>query len=112
MDSNEHNNNGDLPEEVGVHSHWIVIGETESRTVAEFAINGLKAYEIPAVLDSRAGALGSAGLSMRSLRTGKLETFRILVPPEFAEEGSEVINIFIGGEHTGENEPNTEEGEE
>lgn len=112
MDSNEHNNNGDLPEEVGLRSHWVVIGETESRTVAEFAVNGLKSYEIPAVLDSRAGVLGSAGLSMRSLRTGKLETFRILVPPEFAEEGSEVIKIFIGGEHIGEDEPNTEEGEE
>jgi len=112
MDSTEYNENGDLPEEVGIRSHWVVIGETESRTVAEFAVNGLKSYDIPAVLDSRSGVLGSAGLRLRSLRTGKLDTFRILVPPEFEEEGSEVIKIFIGGGHAGEDEPDTEEGEE
>ncbi|NMC42667.1 MAG: hypothetical protein GYA46_02000, partial [candidate division Zixibacteria bacterium] len=29
---------------------WVVVGETESRTLAEFAVDGLKSYEIPAVL--------------------------------------------------------------
>jgi hypothetical protein len=112
MDSTEDKKDGDFPEEVGIRSHWVVIGETESRTVAEFAVNGLKSYEIPAVIDSRSGVLGSAGLRMRSLRTGKMDTFHILVPPEFEEEGSEVIKIFIGGDAPGDIEPDTEEGEE
>ena len=49
------------------------------------------------MIDARPGVLGSAGLVMRSLSTGKPELFRILVPPEYEEEASEIVKIFLGG---------------
>ena len=102
-------------EGVDIRSHWKVVGETESRTLAEFAMNGLKSYEIPAVIDARPGVLGSAGLVMRSLSTGKPELFRILVPPEYEEEASEIIKIFLGGNedssHDELEDPDLPEGE-
>lgn len=83
--------------EVGVRSQWEVIAEVESRTLAEFAVNGLKSYEIPAVIDSRAGFLGAAGLKLRSLKDGKVLKFKVLVPIEFKDEAVEVVKIFVGG---------------
>ncbi len=106
----------DLPDGVEIRSHWVIVGETESRTMAEFAVNGLKSYEIPAVIDARPGVLGSAGLMLRSLRTGQVEKFRILTPPEFEEEASEIIKMFLGGDKSQDNPeselPDAEEGEE
>ena len=93
----EHENNDRSFEDVEIRSDWVVIGEAENRTIAEFAVNGLRSYDIPAVLDSRPGFLGSAGLALRSMRTGKVETFKIMVPGEFQEEAEEMIKMFLGG---------------
>jgi len=96
MDKPEKDNSRKFSGDFNIRSQWVVIADTENRTVAEFAVNGLKSYDIPAVLDARPGVLGSAGLSMRSLRTGELETFKILVPLEYEEEASDIVKIFIG----------------
>jgi hypothetical protein len=85
---------GDSPETA---VQWVVVGETESRTLAEFAVDGLKSYEIPAVLDSRPGVLGTAGLPMRSIRDGHLEAFKIMVPDQYAEEAAGLVTMFLGG---------------
>ena len=61
------------------------------------AIDGLKSYDIPAVLDSRPGVLGTAGLPMRSISDGHLETFKIMVPEESAEEAAGLVTMFLGG---------------
>lgn len=99
------------------HSHesteeWVVVGETENRTLAEFAVNGLKSCDIPAVLDARPGFLGTAGLTMRSLSDGKVAAFRILVPAQSAEEASLMIKVFLGesGEGHVADSDNDEEG--
>ena len=84
--------------EAEIRSNWVMVAESENRTIAEFAVNGLRSYDIPAVLDARPGVLGSAGLTLRSMRTGKLDMFRIMVPPEYQEEASEVVKIFLGGD--------------
>jgi len=80
----------------GIRGQWVVIAESESKTMAEFAVNGLKSYDIPAVLDSGAGFLGTAGMQLRSLSDGKLATFKILTPVEYAEEAREVVKVFLG----------------
>jgi hypothetical protein len=115
MDQINNENNDFRPEDVGVRSSWVVIAEAVNRTVAEFAVNGLKSYDIPAVIDSRAGFLGSAGLQLRSMRTGKVEKFKILVPSEYEEEAAEVVKIFLGEDNPDsdeENGGNPEESEE
>ena len=85
----------DLPEGSEIRGEWVVAAEAVNRTMAEFAVNGLKSYDIPAVLDSRPGVFGSAGLPLRSLTDGRLETFRIMVPAEFEEEAREVVKLFL-----------------
>ncbi len=91
------------PDDTGrTPTRWVAVAETTNRTLAEFAVNGLKSYEIPAVLDTRPGFLGTAGLKMRSLRTGKLDAFRIMVPEEYREEAAEAVTIFLGEDDTGE----------
>ncbi len=94
-------------------ARWVIVGEAESRTLAEFAVDGLKSYEIPAVLDSRPGVLGTAGLPMRSIRDGHLETFKILVPEEFSEEATDLVKMFLGGgDESGDDElPDNDEEE-
>ncbi|MCP4570246.1 MAG: hypothetical protein GY841_21920 [FCB group bacterium] len=81
---------------VDVRTKWVVVAETVNRTLAEFAVNGLKSYDIPAALDARAGFLGSVGLKLRSIKDGQLQTFKILSPAEFAEEAAEIVKIFLG----------------
>jgi len=96
MGEKDRNDEEQYSDDVGIRAHWVVVAETESRTLAEFAINGLKSYDIPAVLDARPGILGTAGMRMRSLKTGKVVTFKIMVPPDYAEEAAEAVKIFLG----------------
>jgi hypothetical protein len=96
MEEKDRNDEEQHSDDVGIRAHWVVVAETESRTMAEFAINGLKSYDIPAVLDARPGILGTAGMRMRSLKTGKMVTFKIMVPPDYAEEAAEAVKIFLG----------------
>jgi len=95
MNQSDHNENGKA-RSASVRSNWVVIAEEASRIIAEFAINGLKSYDIPAVLDAKPGFLGTAGMQLRSLKTGKLDKFKIMVPAERAEEASEIVKIFLG----------------
>lgn len=92
QDDNERHSGG-----AHVRPNWVAVGEVPNRTLAEFAVNGLKSYDIPAIIDSRPGFLGTAGMQLRSLRTGKVDMFRILVPAEYEEEAKEVVKIFLGG---------------
>jgi len=101
MDDPIQNNDEERPRDVGIRAEWVAVAEVENRTVAEFALNGLKSYDIPAVLDARPGILGTAGLKLRSIRTGKVDMFRIMVPMEYQEEAAEIVKIFLGG---GEND--------
>lgn len=91
--SDEKNNRP--PDEVGQRSQWEVVAETTDRTQAEFAVSGLKAYDIPAVIDSRAGVFGSAGLKMHAIYSGRLEKFKILVPADRADEARDLVPQFI-----------------
>ncbi len=112
MNQNDRNDSDRLPEGARVRPNWVAVGEAPNRTIAEFAVNGLKSYDIPAIIDSRPGFLGTAGMRLRSLRTGKVDMFRILVPAEYEEEAKEVVKIFLGdGESDLTDEPDPEEEE-
>lgn len=104
--------NDDRSEEVGIRGMWVIVGETGNRTLADFAINGLKSYEIPAVLKSKGGFFGSIGLPLRSLKTGKLDLFEILVPAEFEEEAKGLVKIFLGDDSVSDVSNELEEDDE
>jgi len=97
MIRNDRNDDEQLPDDVRVRTSWVVVAEAANRTIAEFAVNGLKSYDIPAVIDAKAGFLGTAGMQLRSMRTGKVDMFRILVPAEFREEAADIVKMFLGG---------------
>jgi hypothetical protein len=83
---------------VELRTQWVVIAQLASRMMAEFVVNGLKAHDIPAVLDSRAGFLGTAGLSLQAFVSGNAEDHKVLVPAQFEEEAREVVEMFLGDE--------------
>jgi hypothetical protein len=110
MHQRHRKDNNELPKGVHIRPNWVMVGEAPNRTIAEFAVNGLQSYDIPAIIDSRPGFLGTAGMQLRSLRTGKVDMFRILVPAEYEEEAKEVVKIFLGGDNAdAQDEPNPEE---
>jgi hypothetical protein len=99
----------DNNESLNMRPNWVVVGESTSRIIAEFAVNGLKSYDIPAVLDSRPGILGTSGMIMPSLRSGKLEKFKILVPAEYEEEAKELVVQFLSGNNKTDPDYNSKE---
>jgi hypothetical protein len=90
----EHQKNGQDERKFGVRSNWIVIAEFDTRLEAEFAVNGLRSYEIPAILDARPGVLGDAGLAMFSIYSGGRTKFRVLVPATHQDEAADVVKVF------------------
>lgn len=112
MNRNDRDNNERVPEGAHIRPNWVAVGEAPNRTIAEFAVNGLKSYDIPAIIDSRPGFLGTAGMELRSLRTGKVDMFRILVPAEYEEEAKDVVKIFLGDDESDTPEDSDPEEEE
>ncbi|MFH1701669.1 MAG: hypothetical protein ABIE07_13910 [Candidatus Zixiibacteriota bacterium] len=95
MEPENNNINEELYENSEIRTNWVVVAEAPDRMTAEFAVNGLKSYDIPAVLDTKPGVFGSAGLPLRSLYSGKVEMFKIMVPGEYEAEASELVKIFL-----------------
>ena len=109
MEKPEQHNNEHESENIGQRVHWVIVGEATNGIEAEFAINGLKSYDIPAKLDNRPGVLGSAGLAMRSIFTGQLDKFKILVPGEFEVEARELVKMFLGDKSDSKSEDDDSE---
>lgn len=114
MSKSDEKNNSGIDESPGEKSLWVVVAETTNRTEADFAINGLKSYDIPAVLDATPGVFGSAGLPMQSIYKAKTETFKIMVPAEFEEEASDLVNMFLSdsGADEDKDDYNEEDGDD
>ncbi len=102
MESFDNKENEAQGDQVGTRGQWVVVAGSSNRTLAEFAVNGLKSYDIPAVLGSKGGFFGSSGLPLRSLSSGKLDQFEIMVPSEFEEEAKNLVGLFIGENSSGD----------
>ncbi|MEZ5358768.1 MAG: hypothetical protein R3F48_08025 [Candidatus Zixiibacteriota bacterium] len=95
MKKSDNKKDSDFEDDSGDQSPWVVVAETQNRTEAEFAVNGLQSYDIPAVLDASPGVLGTAGLPLQSIYKNKAETFKVKVPAEYEEEASDLVNMFL-----------------
>ncbi len=95
-------NNSD--EDANIRQNWVAVAEETNRTLAEFAVNGLRSNDIPAVLDLQAGFFGTAGLTLRSLESGKVRAFKIMVPAEYEKEARELVGMFLGSDELSEDE--------
>jgi hypothetical protein len=75
---------------------WIVIGTIADKISADFARETLRAYEIPAVVVSKAGFFGTAGLTMTHFYSGAAALFEVSVPPQHREEAEELLQMTVG----------------
>lgn len=75
---------------------WIVLGTIEDKISADFAREALASYEIPAVVFSRSGVFGAAGLPLYSFYSDRPALFEVSVPASHVSEAIGVLDMVIG----------------
>ncbi len=76
---------------------WIVIGYVGDKLTADFVMESLESYEIPAVLNSKSGFLGAIGLSsIESPFSGNVAAYEILTIAEKVEEACDIAGMVAG----------------
>jgi hypothetical protein len=63
---------------------------------ADYAKETLGSYEIPAVVISKSGFFGQAGLTFHSFYKNEAHLFEVSVPVEFIEEAVGVLDMVLG----------------
>jgi len=80
----------------GQQTKWVVIGYVEDAASAGLVKELMKSCEIPAVVNSKSGFFGSAGLPLNPLFSSGSPKFEIKVPVTFVEEASESLDATLG----------------
>lgn len=75
---------------------WSVIGSIDDKISADFAIEALRTYDIPAVAISRSGFFGNAGLPLNPFYASRGAGFEISVPDSFHPEAMEILKMIAG----------------
>lgn len=75
---------------------WVLLGTIEDKISADFAREALASYEIPAVVFSRSGFFGAAGLPLYSFYSDRSARFEVSVPLAHVAEASGVLDMVIG----------------
>lgn len=97
MDQNDDERSPDQNES-GDHEEWIVLGQAPDRMTADFIIETLRSYDIPAVVDSKSGFLGDTGLTaLSSVFSSPTGAYAVMVPVSKAEEALGIAEM-VGGE--------------
>ena len=77
-------------------SDWVIAGIVRDKVSADFVRETLVSYDIPAVVFSKSGFLGNAGLPMDSVYGGTTGGYEVSVPEEHLEETIEILNTVLG----------------
>lgn len=77
-------------------SGWTLLGSIRDKVSADFAQEVLKSYEIPAVVISKSGFFGQAGLTFNTFYKAGSSLFEISVPTELVQEAEEILNMTVG----------------
>jgi hypothetical protein len=75
---------------------WITLGTVFNQISADFAKETLQSQGIPAVVFSKSGFFGSAGLPLHPFFKGGSMMYRISVPGACREEAIEVMDMALG----------------
>ncbi len=95
QDYSEHDSEFD---EQSDHKEWIVLGQAPDRMTANFIVETLRSYDIPAVVDSKSGFLGDTGLTaLSSVFSSPTGAYAIMVPVTKTEEALDIAGM-VGGE--------------
>ncbi len=81
----------------GTANTWVVVGCINDKISADFALETLRSFDIPAILISRAGFFGSAGLLLHPFYDPKAAMFEISVPFDRCEEAVEILDMTVKG---------------
>ena len=78
--------------------NWVRLGYIHDKISADFAKETLKSYDIPAVVFSKSGFFGNAGLPLTNIFDSKPMAFEISVPEVCAQEAVDILNMTLGGQ--------------
>jgi len=74
---------------------WVILGSFEDQMSAGLARESLLNADIPAVLFSKSGFLGAAGLQMNPLYSTQAGAYEISVRKEFKEDATELLDAIL-----------------
>ena len=77
-------------------SEWILIGSIHDSISSDYAKETLKSYNIPAVIISKSGMFGTAGLPLTNFHNAGKGLFDVSVPEDFAVEAIDILNMILG----------------
>lgn len=76
---------------------WTTLGYIEDKISADYALETLRSYDIPSVVFSRSGFFGSVGLPLNPFYNSGSALFEVIVPREYIEEASDILDMIIQG---------------
>jgi len=75
---------------------FVVIGSVPDQVTADFAREVLESCEIPAIIRSRSGFFGTAGLTLPSFYNSGAAQFELMAPGSLVEEANEILTEALG----------------
>jgi hypothetical protein len=75
---------------------WVLLGFISDSISADYAREVLKSYEIPAVVISKSGFLGQAGLTLPGFYKPGSQLFEVSAPEECVEEAIGILDMVLG----------------
>ena len=75
---------------------WVTLGFISDKISADYAKEVLDSYEIPAVVFSKSGFFGQAGLMFQGFYKSGAQAFEISVPAEYVEEATGILEMVLG----------------
>jgi len=86
----------DEEDEGAGEEQWIIIGRVRNRTTADYAVETLKSYDIPAVVVSESGYFGDVGLNLPSATGKHMGLFQIHITADKYDEAVDVLDMILG----------------
>jgi len=80
------------------YKDWIPIARLTSQQLAEMVLEGLRAKDIPAVIDSRAGHFGQTGQFGVSSYRPVGGAYTLMVPKDFIVDADSEAQLILGEE--------------
>lgn len=75
---------------------WVMVGYVADKISADYVKEVLGSYEIPAVVLSKSGFFGQAGLMLQGFYKTGAQAYEISVPAEAVEEATGILDMILG----------------
>ena len=77
-------------------ANWVLLGYIADAVSADYAREVFKSYEVPAVVISKSGFFGRAGLTFQSFYSPGAQLFEVMVPSDCLEEATGIMDMILG----------------